>query len=261
MLWAKKALELPEVAKITQSSLPRLRPRLRGVALPSETGDTVLPIDISNFFNMSMAEPALNIDLGGMRTGNISSGPRAFDLAGGGAPGAKAAIVVGVEGQSPNPLPREVTVKVGEDALSLLFLHACAKPATNKEAYRVIWDMADSADLLGWYEVFYEDGLPEVIPIRYGVNIQEWNWGQDKASRKGCYDAEALICGQAAETPITFFAFEWASPRLGKVITEVRLKGSKGFRGAVPDFENAWGEVIPNNAVIWKALSYVKKRG
>jgi hypothetical protein len=221
---------------------------------------------------MSVVEPALNIDLGGLRTGNITSGPRVFELAGGGSPGVKAAIVVGAEGQTPNPLPREIAVKVGEDATSLLFLHACAKPATNKEAYRVIWDMADSADLLGWYEVVYEDGLMEIIPIRYGVNILEWNWGQEgtpgggmaarrNTSHKGCYDAEALICGNAAETPIRFFAFEWASPRLGKVITEVRLKGSTGFRGAVPGFENTFGEVIPNNAVILKALSYVKKRG
>ena len=61
-------------------------------------------------------------------------------------------------------------------------------------------------------------------------------------------------------TKATFFVFEWESPRLGKVIREVRLKGSMGFRGAVAGFENYYGEVIPNNAVILKALSIVKKR-
>jgi len=45
------------------------------------------------------------------------------------------------------------------------------------------------------------------------------------------------------------------------VIREVRLKGSTGFRGGDPGFENHYGEVIPNNAVILKALSVVKKRG
>jgi hypothetical protein len=169
--------------------------------------------------------------------------------------------MVGTEGTQPNPLPREVTVKIGEDATSLLFLHACAIPATNKEAYRLIWDRVDSADLLGWYEVVYEDGLPEIIPVRYGINILEWNWGRDKRSGKYCYDAKAVVCSPNAEHPITFFVFEWQSPRLGKVIREVRLKGSKGFRGAVPGFENSYGEVIPNNAVILEALSVVKKRG
>jgi hypothetical protein len=168
--------------------------------------------------------------------------------------------MVGTQGAQPNPLPREATLRVDEDATSLLFLHACAIPATNKEAYRLIWDMADSADLLGWYEVVYEDGLPEVIPIRYGVNILEWNWGRDKKSAKYCYDAKAVMCSQNAERAITFFVFEWQSPRLGKVIREVRLKGSTGFRGAVAGFENYYGQVIPNNAIILKALSVVKRR-
>ena len=54
--------------------------------------------------------------------------------------------------------------------------------------------------------------------------------------------------------------FEWESPRLGKVIREVRLKGSIGFRGPVAGFENCYGQVIPNNAIILKALSVVERR-
>jgi hypothetical protein len=53
---------------------------------------------------------------------------------------------------------------------------------------------------------------------------------------------------------------EWTSPRLGKVIQEIRLKGSSRFRGAVPGFENAFGEVIPINAVLLKAISYTRAR-
>ena len=169
-------------------------------------------------------------------------------------------VVVGTEGHEPNPLPRELTgIKVGVDATSLIFLHACAKAATNKEAYRLIWDFDDSADLLGWYEVIYEDDFPEVVPIRYGVNILEWNWGKQQPTAKYCYGADLVACGPEQD-PITFFAFEWTSPRLGKAVQEIRLKGSKRFRGAVPGFENSFGEVIPNNAVILKAVSYVQRR-
>jgi hypothetical protein len=50
------------------------------------------------------------------------------------------------------------------------------------------------------------------------------------------------------------------SPRLGKIVEEVRLHGSHRFRGAVTGFENAFGEVIPNNAVILAALSMVPPR-
>jgi hypothetical protein len=261
MLWSGKAPEFRDVAKITQASIPVLRPRLAGAILPSEAGDAVTPVDISAALNLPAAGTAWEVDLRGMITGKIQSGPRTFVLAGTESADGKVAVGVGTEGEKSSPLPHEAVVKLGQDATSLLFLHACARPATNKEAYRLLWDMQDSADLLGWYEIVYEDGLPEVIPIRYGVNILEWNWGQGKISGKYCYHAEAVACGKSGAPPITFFAFEWESPRLGKVIREVRLKGSRGFRGAVPGFENSFGEVIPNNAVILKALSVVKKRG
>jgi hypothetical protein len=195
-------------------------------------------------------------------TGRVAVGGKVFELAAGSGPDGRCAIIVGTEGQQPNPLPREVAaIKVGEDATSLIFLHACAKPATNKEAYRLIWDFDDSADLLGWYEVVYEDGFLEIIPIRYGLNILEWNWGKQRPAKTYCYGADEVVCGHAQQDHITFFAFEWMSPRLGKVVREVRLRGSTRFRGAVPGFENTFGEVIPNNAVILKALSLVRKRG
>jgi hypothetical protein len=257
-LWSKKTLEVGELARTTQSSVSVLMSSLTGVTPPSATEGAVTPLDISSAFNAPALDEVFGVDLRRFKTGRSAFGPYLFDLAG--ADG-KVAVMVGTEGAQPNPLAREVTFKVSEDATSLLFLHACAIPATNKEAYRLIWDMADSADLLGWYEIVYEDGLPEVIPIRYGVNILEWNWGRDERSGKYCYDAKAVMCSPNAEHPVTFFVFEWESPRLGKVIREVRLKGSRGFRGAVAGFENYYGEVIPNNAVILKALSAVQKRG
>jgi len=258
LLWSKKTLGVRALVKTTQSSISLLMPELTGATPPSSTDGAVITLDISGAFTVAALVVVSGVDLRRIKTGGAAFGPYVFDLAGA---EEKVAVMVGTEGTRPNRLAREVNLKVGEDATHLLFLHACAIPATNKEAYRLIWDMADSADLLGWYEVVYEDGLPEVIPIRYGVNILEWNWGRDEKSRAYCYDAKALQCSPDSEHPITFFMFEWESPRLGKVIREVRLKGSRGFRGAVPGFENSYGAVIPNNAVILKALSFVKKRG
>jgi hypothetical protein len=100
-----------------------------------------------------------------------------------------------------------------------------------------------------------------VIPVRYGINILEWNWGASKSVNSYCYGADLVACGRGENSPVNFFAMEWTSPRLGKVIREIRLKGSSQFRGAVPGFENAFGEVIPNNAVILKAISYTRARG
>ena len=262
LLWSTGVLKSAQLSSIVQASVPGLRRNLSGEAPPSDVGDPVVPVDISASFNQPIQESAFAVDLSGMRTGRVVVGGKAFDLASPAVSGGRAVVMVGVEGKTPNPLPGEVRgIQIGKDATSLIFLHACALPATNKEAYRLIWDMRDSADLLGWYEVVYEDGLPELIPIRYGVNILEWNWRSHAKRGIYCYGADEVACVNSSEKPISFFALEWTSPRLGHVIREVNLKGSKGFRGAVPSFENTFGKVIPNNAVMLKAISFVKKRG
>lgn len=262
LLWSTGVLESAQLSSIVQASVPGLRRNLSGETVPSDVGDPVAPIDISTSFNKSIQESTFEVDLSGMRTGRVAVGSKVFDLTYPASSGGKGVVMVGAEGKAPNPLPREVRgIRIGKDITSLIFLHACALPATNKEPYRLIWDMRDSADLLGWYEVVYEDGLPELIPIRYGVNILEWNWRRHPRRGAYCYGADEVACARSGENPISFFALEWTSPRLGKVIREVNLKGSKGFRGAVKGFENSFGEVIPNNAVILKAISYVKERG
>lgn len=261
LLWSTGVMEPAQLSSTVQASIPGLRRDLSGDTTPSEAGDPASPINISPSFNAPLRQSVFSLDLSGMRTGRITMGNRVFDLEPPGAVGGNAIVMVGTEGEAPNPLPREVQgIRVGEDATSLIFLHACARPATNKEAYRLIWDMRDSADLLGWYEVVYDDGFPEVIPIRYGVNILEWNWRSHPRRGAYCYGADEVACGREGTDSISFFAFEWPSPRLGKVIREVNLKGSKGFRGAVKGFENHFGNVIPSNGVMLKAISFAKKR-
>jgi hypothetical protein len=258
MLWTGRATETGALSEVVQSRMPETRRRMAEEPAPSET-DTVAPIDISAAFNAGPVEPALNVDLTGMQPGSITARRMLFDLR---AAGDKSVVLVGTEGNQPNPLPREAAVPVGVDATSLVFLHAVARPATNKEAYRLIWDFDDSADLLGWYEVVYEDGFVQTVPVRYGVNVLEWNWRPGKTRAGGanyCYAGDAVPVG-GPQAPFSFFAYEWKNPRLGKVIREVRLKGTTGFRGAVPGFEDRFGDVIPNNAVILKAISYTKPR-
>jgi hypothetical protein len=212
---------------------------------------------MASSFNAGPLLPALRVDLSAMTNGTLNFGNVPF-----GSPGnaERTAAVVGTEGAGRTGLPKEVVVSIAKDATSLLFLHAAARPAANKEMFRVLWDMPDTADLLGWYEVVYEDGFTTSIPIRYGVNIAEWNWNKRQSFRDYCYDADAVAAGGKADKLITFFVFEWKNPRLGKVIKEIRLRGTTGFRGGSPDFTNDYGPVIPNNAVILKAITVVKNR-
>jgi hypothetical protein len=261
LLWSTEALQPRQLLSDVQAAIPSLRRGLSGETSPSERGYPVVPLDISASFNSPVRESAFGVDIGHLKAGKVVARNIIFDLVPPGGNG-KGLVMVGTEGLTPNPLPREVRgIRIDKDATSLIFLHACAQPATNKGAYRLIWDMQDSADLLGWYEVIYEDGLPEVIPIRYGVDLLEWNWRWQPPPKAYCYAADEVFCGQTEQSPISFFALEWENPRLGKVIREVNLKGSTRFRGAVRGFENAFGKIIPNNAVLLKAISFVRKRG
>jgi hypothetical protein len=257
ILWRGSVIAPKELSGIVQAMLPEMRLRLRGAPPPSQTEPAISPINIAASFNAGPLLPALSVDLSGMMNGGLKFGNVPFDLGGS---AQKIAAVVGTDGAGQTALAKEVVVSIGEDATSLLFLHAAARPAANREMFRVLWDTRDTADLLGWYEVVYEDGFTTSIPIRYGVNIQEWNWDKRQSFRDYCYAADPLALGGTENNRITFFAFEWKNPRLGKVIKEVRLRGTAGFRGASPDFINDYGPVIPNNAVILKAISVVKKR-
>ena len=93
----------------------------------------------------------------------------------------KCAIGIGTEGIGDNPLPMKVDgIQINEDVSSLIFLHACARPAGNQKSYFSIFNTFDSSDLLGWYEVEYEDGYtPDAADVYYylkssvGVEMSE----------------------------------------------------------------------------------------
>jgi glycosyl hydrolase family 20 len=257
MLWRGDITFGRDLSGIVQAMVPQIRIRFRGKNPPSLTEASIVPVDIASHFNFGPLQPDLQVDLRTMKGRVIRFGRIPFELSDA---SQKSAIIVGTDGKETPGLPKDVDhISIGKDATSLIFLHAAARAATNKEEFRLLWDPDDTADLLGWYEVVYEDGFVTTIPIRYGVNIQEWNWDKRTSAQDYCYGADAVTLGSTGD-PITFFAFEWKNPRLGKKIVEVRLKGSTGFRGGDPDFTDEYGPAIPKNAVILKAISLVEKR-
>lgn len=258
ILWSAQVIQGRELSGRVQSMLPLLRVRMSGSTPPSQTEKSIVPVDISSKFNTGDSIAILGVQLKPMMNGMIHSSKVPFDLK-----CAKnlCATLVGTEGKEPLDLPQAVdSIPVGEAPTSLIFLHASAKPASNRESTRLIWDQQDTADLLGWYEVVYQDGFVTTIPIRYGVNILEWNWAERNSAYDYCYNADPLEIGEGNGETVTFFAYEWINPRLGKVIQEIRLKGTKGFRGGSDEFNNEYGPVVASNAVLLRALSLVRKR-
>lgn len=262
ILWNGSVPTARALSARVQSMIPSIRERLRGLTPPSQTETGILPVDIAGHFNSDDSPPLAGVDLRGMKTGILRSGSTVFDLK---VVDRMHTVVVGTHGKESSGLPTAVGgISLNVSPTSLIFLHAAARAASNKESFRVIWDQQDTADLLGWYEVVYEDGFVTTIPIRYGVNLLEWDWQQHaaderNASAKYCYDADAVALG-TDDQPITFFAFEWLNPRIGKVIRELRLCGTSGFRGGSSDFDNSWGPVIETNAILLRAVSFVQMR-
>ena len=249
LLWSKHWPDSHKLWTMVRGMSSQIRQNLRGRSEPSEDGDPVVPIDIADRLNIMADEKVMDQDiLSRLATGELRVGNKIFHLV---EPGA---IIVGSEGEEKNPLPREVSgIKIGRDVSSLIFLHACAKPAQKMMAYHEIYNTSDTAELLGWYEIVYEDGLVETLPLRYGENILDW-------SGQGLYGADTLNCAASdSSTPIYFFALEWPNPRLGRRIREINLKGSTGFRKC-RTWHGVSDELVPSNALILLALSVVESR-
>jgi hypothetical protein len=258
ILWHGDVIDGRQLADIAQARMPLIRSRFRGQLPPSSTESAFSPIDISSRFNVGGHEWVINCDLNSIQQGTIYVGKIPFRL---GRSREKVAIAVATTGSKPMSLPSSVDgIRIDSDFSSLLFLHACAKPAANREPDHLLWDVFDSADVLGWFEVRYEDGYTETIPIRYGVNIAEWDWQSRKTDREYCYGADPMtVSGEGAKS-ITMFVYEWQNPRPGKVVSELRLNGTRGFRGADADYSDHYGPAIADNAIMLLAVSTVKSR-
>jgi hypothetical protein len=256
-LWNGEVLDGYKLSGLAQERMMDIRSRFRGCVSVSGTEASASAIDISGRFNTAGREAVIGCDLRKMKRGRFYLGRIPFDLA---SSGGKSAVAVATTGAGPVALPSAVNgIRIGFDVSSVLFLHASARPAANREPDRLLWDVFDSADLLGWYEVIFEDLYTQTIPIRYGVNIAEWDWQSRNSERDYCYGADPVVVSTEAK-PITMFAFEWENSRPGKALSEIRLKGTAGFHGADLDYTNHYGPLISDNAIILAAISVVGSR-
>jgi hypothetical protein len=273
LLWSDHTINQIDMGEIVRQMMPSVRSGLKGTRIPSEDGDPVVSVDITANLNLSAKSKVLGIKMGTLKSGKIQNGTKQFNLASPSGKEGNRLIAVGTYSKDRNPLQGSVKgIKIGEDVSSLLFLHACAIPAGNQKSYFNIPNFFDSADLLGWYEIIYEDGLKEIIPLQYGVNILEWNPGGEKSldTREGdtgspqqayCYEADPVACSaDMKNNPVTFFAFEWVNKRFGKVIREVNLYGSNNFQSTQQNYGMVETAAMPGNAIILAGISKVQKR-
>ena len=260
LLWSTHEIKPIDFPPVVWDLIPSIRADLKAKRIPSEDGNEIEPVDISSRTNFSRSDKLFDVNFASVKQGKLKK----FNLA-----GDKFAIAVAAKGTDSISLPNFVqSIPVNEDVSSLIFLHASALPANNQKAYFNIPNFFDSPDLLGWYEIVYEDGFKETIPIQYGVNILEWNpgglksldtlEGETGAPQKAyCYEADPISC---SDKGAAFCAFEWVNKRYGKAIKEVNLYGSSGYRTLQQDYGTVVTEPMKSNAIFLAAISKVKKR-
>jgi hypothetical protein len=234
LLWSKHYLPENELALITESLEGEITNNLSGKMLPGDLNFNITQLDISSHCNSSLDSLTDNLNGTDLITGYVKSGNKIFRLDHPAANGNRA-IVVGSKKREADSVP-DNSIGINKDINSIIFLHACTKAGSNEKAYRMIYNPEETAELLGWYEIIYEDGYAETIPIRYGLNILDWSWKQrimknrkdnDEESQKYAYDARAVNCAKDNSDTITIFSYEWENPRYGKKITKINLRSVK----------------------------------
>lgn len=246
LMWSTHWPDHSELPRLVQGMVPEIRRSLSGRDTPSADGNPVVAVDLAPYAN----DTDFGLDLSALPAGPVEAGGKRFEIS------SKGAVIAATVADDTDPRPHEAApIPVGADVSSIMFLHASARPAANDMSYRYVHNFPDTADLLGWYEVVYEDGFAENVPVRYGVNILHLNWGREPGllargyaiGQTYAYQADVADCG-----PYTFFAYEWVNPRYGKPVKEIRLHGSVGFL-------DTKGKPTPRNAVILAGLNLVTK--
>lgn len=227
LLWSQHYLPIDKLAFATEPLINEIYKNLSGKIFPGDNGASVTPLDISSSFNSSLTEGITDLHNSRLLVGNIKIGNNIFNL--NSTPEDKNAIVIGKD-----EVMSAKVIQINKDVSSIIFLHACAKEAVNDKVYTMLYNFDDTAEPLGWYEIVYEDGMVETVPIRYGVNILDWTWRQriinnekekrEYSQNKYAYEAAAVNCSKDSSDGVTFFSFEWKNPRFGKKIREINLK-------------------------------------
>jgi hypothetical protein len=238
LLWSKHYLTENELTDITEFLACDIKTNFSGKKLPGERGFNIRQLDISPYYNSSLTFGIDSLNGSDLITGSVYSGNNIFRLASPSS-GGKRAIVAGSQ-RTGTESASVSGITINKDINSIIFLHACSKAGTNEKAYRMIYNFDETAELLGWYEIVYEDGFIETIPIRYGLNILDWNWSErmkinkkdeEEGIQRYAYEARAVRCSKENSDPVTFFSYEWENPRYGKKITAINLRSVKNQSG------------------------------
>lgn len=139
-------------------------------------------------------------------------------------------------------------IPIHADVSSVIFVHQAASPAFDEMVSHIVYNPADTAALLGWYEVVYEDGFVQTVPVRYGVNILESEGRRDNKPAATCYETAPVRADGE-----TFFSYEWVNPRFGRKLREIRLHQTKKLT-------DLYNHASPQDLITLRSVGLIPKR-
>lgn len=118
-----------------------------------------------------------------------------------------------------NPVINNITIN--QKFNSLVFLHTCNLNKKILLSYQ-FFDYSDR-EIIGYYEVIYEESLKELIPIRYGINIYNFNSNYKEVIKSLYYFTTPVII-KTQKNNIIAYSYEWINPHQSKLIRYINLK-------------------------------------
>jgi len=236
LLWSNHWPEPERADEAAALQLPRLRDRMRrswekphlwSVAAKPERKHIV---SIKGACNAPLK--ADGWDLSGLRVGQSEYDGIPYEIADG-------AVVVERAHKPAGEYPyQSAAIPVGGKYGSLIFWQvATSKGGDAGHAGDGTNHPREAAELLGWYEILYADGLTRSAEIRYHENVLAWDSGHGLLYYAREIPAGKLLGAQAsrllppgtppADTPLVIWGLEWTNPRSAVPIVSVTLHGAR----------------------------------
>jgi len=226
LLWSSHWPAQEQADELVARLLPKLRDRMRrNWEKPRLWSEAALPARMHCISIAPAANAPLktdNWDLAGLNAGRREYDGVPYEIIAG---GDDAAVVVERPPKAGSPFPHESRpIPIAGRYASLIFWQvATEKGGQPAHAGDGTNYPREAAELLGYYEIRYADGLLRTAEIRYGENIGAWNSGHELL-----YCAREVPAGTLPDgRTLVIWGLEWTNPRPAVTVESVVLRGAR----------------------------------
>jgi hypothetical protein len=223
LLWSVHDLKKEDALDHVGHLLPEVRGHLAARPVPSFGADPMRleVLDLASAFNH--APQGEGWDLSGLRSGRHYVLGLPYAIADPALWGGRSTVVVG---RRPGAEPTRAEIPIRGRWASLVFVQSATgdgRPSIH--AGDQTHFPRESSELLGFYEIRFDDGLALTHEIRYEETVGRWNRGLALPF----YFARPLVAGTLPDgRAAVVWASEWANPRPDVPIASVALVGAPG---------------------------------